>query len=528
MYDNDLNNNPVNYIGRRTLYTDVEEVTDKNVKQILRDVINLHEVNRQQMTFLLEYEGGNQPLKRVKTVRPDIDIHDIDNVANEITNFKRSYHWGNPITLVQRGNVDSGSEIEPKAIALLNECFSAENVRKKTAELSRYVEITGVGYTALELNTRWKEGKSPFTYSVIDPRYAFVVRSSRYADHRVMVGVTYRVDSFGNRYFTAITENRVYIVKNLVQTINGEPLKEEIWTWGDRSGEPNPFGMINIIEWVRDVDRMGCFERQIPEMDALNIIESDFANDVDQNTQAIWHANDVEPPKDENGNDIVASSGQWIYTETTMNGKTPFVKPLTIGYDYGGMLNNVISKRQLILQKCNVPQRNDNSGGSTGVAMSDATGWTQAEVEATKIQGLQEDSKMQEVEVALEIIKLSPYVPQDSPLRELRYVDVKPNVKRQKTYEMTTKINAYATGVAHGIAPEHMIYAINFFDDPQQVVDDSKEYLDLYINSVFKSDNSEVVPDGAEGEPSVNRERLAQDESDQQGNSPMIDGMRTE
>jgi hypothetical protein len=160
--------------------------------------------------------------------------------------------------------------------------------------------------------------------------------------------------------------------------------------------------------------------------------------------------------------------------------------------------------------------------------MSDATGWTQAEVEATKIQGLQEDSKMQEVEVALEIIKLSPYVPQDSPLRELRYVDVKPNVKRQKTYEMTTKINAYATGVAHGIAPEHMIYAINFFDDPQQVVDDSKEYLDLYINSVFKSDNSEVVPDGAEGEPSVNRERLTQDESDQQGNSPMIDGMKTE
>ena len=75
-----------------------------------------------------------------------------------------------------------------------------------------------------------------------------------------------------------------------------------------------------------------------------------------------------------------------------MNPSIPFVKPLTIGYDYGGMLNNVISKRQLILQKCNVPQRNDNSGGSTGVAMSDATGWTQAEVEATKIQGLQEDA----------------------------------------------------------------------------------------------------------------------------------------
>ena len=298
---NDLNNNPTNYIGRRTLYTDVEEITDRNVKDVLRSVINLHEANRQRMTFLLEYEGGKQPLQREKKVRTEIDIHDIDNVANEITNFKRGYHWGNPITLVQRGVVDSGTDVEPKAIALLNECFSAENIRKKTTELSRFVEITGVGYTALELNTRWREGKSPFTYSVIDPRYAFVVRSSRYADHRVMLGVTYRVDDYGNKYFTAITDKRVYIVENLVKTINGEPLKEEQWNFGDRSGEVNPFGIINIVEWIRDVDRMGCFERQIPEMDALNIIESDFANDVDQNTQAIWHANDLEPPKDENG-----------------------------------------------------------------------------------------------------------------------------------------------------------------------------------------------------------------------------------
>lgn len=523
---NDLNNNPLNYIGRRTLYTDVKEVTDRNIKQILQSVISLHEVNRQEMTFLLEYEGGKQPLQRVKTTRTDIDIQDIDNVANEITNFKRSYHWGNPITLVQRGEVDSGTNVEPKAIALLNECFSAENIRKKTAELSRFVEITGVGYTALELNVRWKEGKSPFIYSVIDPRYAFVVRSSRYADHRVMVGVTYRVDDMGNKFFTAITENRVYIVENLSKTINGEPLEEEQWNFGDRNGEVNPFGIINLVEWVRDVDRMGCFERQIPEMDALNIIESDFANDVDQNTQAVWHANDIEPPRDENGEVVQATSGQWVYTLTTDNGRTPFVKPLTIAYDYNGMLNNTITKRQLILQKCNVPQRNDNSGGSTGIAMSDATGWTQAEVEATKIQGLQEDSKMQEIEVALEIIKISPYVKTDSPLRKLRYVDVKPNVKRQKTYEMTTKINAYATGVAHGISPKDMIYAINFFDDPQQVVDDSQKYMDMYIESVF-SKNNNVKPDGAEGEPSVNRDRLSQDESDQIENSPKVDGMTT-
>jgi hypothetical protein len=43
---------------------------------------------------------------------------------------------------------------------------------------------------------------------------------------------------------------------------------------------------------------------------------------------------------------------------------------------------------------------------------------------------------------------------------------------------------------------------------------------------VFKSnENTEVVPDGGEGEPSVNRERLTQDQSDQEENSQMIGGM---
>lgn len=41
---------------------------------------------------------------------------------------------------------------------------------------------------------------------------------------------------------------------------------------------------------------MGCFERQISEMDNLNLLISDFTNDVEQNTQAVWHTNDVDFP----------------------------------------------------------------------------------------------------------------------------------------------------------------------------------------------------------------------------------------
>lgn len=50
-------------------------------------------------------------------------------------------------------------------------------------------------------------------------------------------------------------------------------------------------------------------------------------------------------------------SGEWMQTYTSADGKTPIVEPLAINYDYTGMLNNIQSRRQIILQKCNVPQR---------------------------------------------------------------------------------------------------------------------------------------------------------------------------
>ena len=141
-------------------------------------------------------------------------------------------------------------------------------------------------------------------------------------------------------------------------------------------------------------------------MDNLNLLISDFTNDVDQNTQAIWHGNDIEFPTEkitlEDGTEKEVTkkpeSGEWVLTYTSKDGSKPSISPLAVNYDYPGMLNNIMYRRQLILQKCNVPQRNDNSGGSTGVAMSDATGWSQAETAASKQQMIIDSIKMNKLQ----------------------------------------------------------------------------------------------------------------------------------
>ncbi len=528
--------------GRLVLYTDVEEITYENVIEVLRDVIPDHRINARDMQFLLNYDSGIQPLQREKKTRTDIDSKCVDNVANEVTEFNLGFKWGNTITLVQNG--DGKDKKICEAITELNKNYEMARIKAKTQELGRYVEVCGVGNVLIDTNTEWEEDKPYFTLDVLDPRVSFVVRSSYYTDHRPMMGVTFRRSKkTGNTYYTCFTKDTRFEILNLQEITNGNYHVEEQWLHNNRSGELNPLGVVPIVEYIRSFDRTGCFERQISEMDNLNLLISDFTNDVDQNTQAIWHGNDVEFPKEviTNSDGTVTerikkpSTNEWVMTYTSPDGKQPFINPLAVTYDYSGMLNNIITRRQLILQKCNVPQRNENSGGSTGIAMSDATGWTQAETSASKQQMITDSCKLDEVAVVLSAIAVSPYVKQDNVLRKIHVSDVEPNIKRQKTYEMTTKANTIATLLSHGIRGDYVLNAVPFFDDPNEVWVGSRDLIEQYQDSVFgekeeaedttAEDNTNNAVGGLD-EESPNADRIMQDQSDQVENSPMIDTSR--
>lgn len=496
-------------IGRIEIFTDAKVIDATNIIEILKDAYAKHQQNINKYEYLLKYEAGEQPLQRSKTYRSDINCECVDNIANEVTEFNLGYKWSNPITLVQRGSDENKSAL----ITKLNTFYEAQNIRAKQQQLGRYVEIGGIGYTYVDKADA--NSDSPFIVESLDPRFTFVVRSSYYIDHRVMLGVTYRLGQDGNRYFTCFTKDRRYEIQNVYDVLNGKKRDTKgRWEEADRSGEANPLGMIPIVEWFRAYDRMGCFERQTSEMDNLNLLISDFTNDVEQNTQAVWHGNDIEMPKEiikrEDGTveekTKNPTSNQWLITQTTADGKTPFIKPLAVEYDYSGMLKNIITRRELILQKCNVPQRNSTSGGSSGVAMDSASGWSAAESAAAKQQNIMESSKMEEVRVVLKAIALSEYANEFS---ELSIMDLQANVKRQKTYELTVKANAITTLLAHGFSLEDAISVAPLFEDPAQTIERSKEGVKKYQESTVFGTNQD------EGRPFP-------DLSDEANNSPNI------
>ena len=505
-------------LGRKRIYTDANKITADNVCHVLSEAIAIHEQNRQEILYLLRYEKGIQPLVRKKKIRPEIDIRVSDNLASQIIEFKLSYNFGNPITFVQRGNKDiSGNapDRDDNAITQLNEMNDAEAAYAKDQELARYVEICGIGYQMVDVKREF-DGSSVFDLHVPHPMYTFIVYKNDIGETPLM-GVTYRQLESGDRYFTCYTPEMMYEVKNLFKIVNGERISDWELASARYAGQANPLGKIPIVEFVRAYDRMGAFERQISDMDALNIEVSDFANATAQGCQEVWWGNDFELPKDANGNPITPKSGQWLITRTLANGQKPLIQPLSSTFDFSSVQENIVSKRNAILQKCYVPLQTDPGGGSTGSAMSLSSGWSAAENAAMKEEQIIRRSKMKVLELELEAIRIRSNWLQDSPLTELKLSDVFIKFTRQKTYDLGTKTNAMVAMIKAGINGRIAMQTVDLFSDVAQAWADSKETIEKLQESLLTKQNS-----------AQEERRESSDLTDQTGNSPILDGMTTD
>lgn len=497
--------------GRIKILTDVKEINRDNVLDVLRKAYAKHRINAARIQFLMDYERGCQPLKRPKTIRPEIDIQANDNLANYIKEFKIGYFWGTPAMLVQRGNKeshDTNADIDSEGISALNEMLTNGNyIGRENLKLAEFVEVGGIGHRIVDVKTDFKENELNPTYVnvyTLDSRNAFCVYYAGVGQKKVM-GVTYAKIS-GKIYYTCFTEYSRF-------EIQGDNVEEIV----------NPFGMIPIVEYERSVDRTGCFERQIPLCDELNIMISDFANDVSQHTQTIWWGNDIEFPTDENtGEERKPQNGEWVMTQSAGDGTNQKIQALSSVYDNASTLNAIADTRTKILQNAKVPiQYTSEGGGSTGVATDAMSGWSATEVDAIREEQLIGNGHREELELILKAIDMvdTRYLPENSLLRKVHSTDINFHFNRRKNYDMSVKANAFGTWVAHGINGRHALKAVDAFEDVEQVWMDSKDGIEEYQKSTYgNTENPSQTTDN---------ERIMSDNSDQISNSPIIDGINT-
>ena len=532
----------IEYRGRIKIYTDVKEITKDNVIQVLSTAMTKHELNRTQIRNLINFEKGDQPLMREKNVRKDIDIKSISNLAHQITEFWLGYFWGNHMAFVQKSDKHpkgSNPTDSDSAITLLNEMYDAEDMESKDQLLAYYLEVCGVCCQLIDIKRKPDDEDAVFDLVTLNPLYSFVIYSSD-AYERPVMGVSYSEDENGSKIFTCITDDAVYEICDMVEFVRGTKTREGKKITDGKDGiQANPFGRVNIVEFERSTDRTGVFERQLDELNALNILESDLCNDVSQTTQANWWGNDIELDKDDDGKVKGPQAGQWILTRTNGNGKQPNIKGLVLNYDYTGVLANIQAKHDGILERTFTPKQTEQSGGSTTGATSLSSGWTATEAVACKQAAIIKKGFKERNRLALIAIKKSQDTDPESPLLKLKNSDIEIRPIRQKSYDMATKINSLATMVQNFVHPRVAMEAIDFFPNLAEAVEDSVpkmlEYQKVLLESKKSSgsqpgENKNDDPRQQQDADKALKEkinpdvkRIMQDSSDQVKNSPIKD-----
>ena len=451
-----------NLIGRKKIHTDEVAVTDKNIASIVSLAMNGdHATNRNQMDYLFKYERGLQPvLDREKSIRPEICNVVIENHASEVVDFTVGYQAGNPINLVAR-STNAELKHSDNRIVKLNEMLAEENKQAKDIELFRNFHICGVGYLMV-LPKDDQYGLSPFDLLVLDPRNTFIVYSND-AYERPMLAVTYSVLQNGTKRVTAYSADFVY---EFGFDVSGGT--------ENFSKSPNFLRMIPIIEFAANSDYAGCFEKAIPLMDAINDINSNRVDDIEQFVQSILWLHNAE--LSEEARNELKSGGGLLQTRSVGNGQDAKVVYLTQTLNQNETQTYVNYLYEQILQICGVPSRERASGGNTGSAMYLSNGYEQAESRAKAMESMYSRSMLQVVELILRICKLSVNVDSDVKELETRYIDVE--FSRDRTYDLASRTNALATLINTGIEPLHAMRTVDLFNDVETVYHDSVERID--------------------------------------------------
>jgi len=457
--------------GRREIFTDVKEITQENIGKVLEDAFSVHNLNTTEIDYLQKYERGRQPiLDRIKEVRPEINYKISENHAAEITAFKVGYVFGSPITFVQRASKDISSangEMDDKSIAALNEMMFEEGKASQDQALGKDLAVTGIGYRII-LPKKVVKGYSIFDMLRLNPATTFVVK---YNDiyKRPALGVSYVTLSDGTVKVGAYTDKWYFDLEG-----------RGTGTFTVKGVEPNRIGVIPIIEYKNDNERMGCFERVLPLLDALNTATSDRLNGLAQFVQSILWMNNCEIDN-EQMEQLKDKLGLLTKSEP---GNPASVQYLTAVLDQAQTQTLIDYLYEQILQIAGVPGREQSTGGNTGQAIMLSNGWQIAETHARSMEQTFTDSEREMLKVVLRIASLV----DSGELSKLKLSDIDVKFSRNRTDSILVKTQGLMNQLQAGIHPLVAITHCGLYSDPQSVYNDSKPYMGKWLYDAEEDD----------------------------------------
>lgn len=439
--------------GRSEIVTDAKEITRDNIVDQLNVALVTHWKNENEISYLYDYYRGKQAiLDKEKLVRPEINNKIVENRANEIVSFKTGYLVGEPVQYVARTDEAKRS----KGITALNEYTFAEDKASKDKELADWMHICGVGYRIVlpdELLARREADESPFELYTGDPRTTFVVKRNNLArDPMFSVLINNKVD--GNTRYYVYTRTRYYEIES-----------NRIWV-----DAPNPLGEIPVIEYPANTARLGAFEIVLPLLDALNNVDSNALDDIEQTVQAILLLHNVDISSDDYAKLREQGALKFTDADPTMKGEVKYIIA-----NLGVNETKVEADRlyESILTICGMPNRNGGTSTSdTGAAVIMRDGWSAAEARAKDTEAMFKKSEKAALKLMLKIIRTSDEL-------DLRLKDIDIRFTRRNYENIKEKAEVLTMMLNNDkIHPRLAFVHSGMFSDAQVAYDMSEKYYE--------------------------------------------------
>lgn len=438
--------------GRKIAYANVEQITADNIVNVVGNCIGAFYFNKTVIRYLWNYYKGDQPvLYRTKVQNADITNKVSENHAYEIVQFKVGQTYGEPIQLISRKDDDRINN----AVDEFNDYLTDANKQEKDIKAGEWQSATGTSFKAVQIT---KNGDIPFRIVAPTPMNTFVIYNE--STEEPLLAIQELKDADGQMYKLCYTDS--YECK----IVNGEV----------RGWKLHGFGGIPIVEFPNNHERISDIELVIGLLDAINTMQSNRMDGVEQFVQ-FWvkfvncevdeetfkkmkmnHALTVKSINKDNKSDVDIMTQELNQTECQV------------------AKDDLWDNAQSILA---IPTReSQNSGGDTQGAVSLRAGWDFSKTRAKQKDPIIKTSEKRLAKVILNVIRIKDH---DLGLTA-RDFDVQ--INHSPLDNLYTKTQALDQMLKAGINPRIAVSTCGLWGDAEKVFIQSKPYFDVLYKTV--------------------------------------------
>ena len=444
--------------GRKIAYTNVEMITAKNVVKVIGSCIGAFYWNKTAIKYLWDYYKGDQPvLYRTKLSNEDILNKVVENHAYEIVQFKVGQTYGEPIQFISRKD----DETINKAVDMLNDFMTDANKQEKDIKAGEWQSATGTSFKAIQPKDN---GDIPFRIVAPTPMNTFVIYNENTEEPILAVQELKDID--GNNYKMAFSETMSFRIENsnVVET------------------KLHTYGQIPIVEFPNNHERISDIELVIGMLDAINNMQSNrmdgveqfvqywvkFINcDIDKETfdqMKMSHALAVKSNNKENKADVEIMTQELNQTQCQVAKEDLWDNTLSI---------------------LAIPNKQGNTGGDTQGAVELRNGWDFSKTRAKLKDPVVKTAEKRLAMVVLNVLRLAG---KDLKL-SIRDFDVQINHSPQDN--MYTKAQTLTVLLQSGIHPLVAIKTVGLWGDAEKTFLLSKPYIDNIYKTIDDAEEQE-------------------------------------